>query len=416
MALRFECTLPPHNKFYEYEIDPDAGVLYGRYGRIGATGKVLKIHSTMPGTSRPEAIRQLKQAADLAISLRERKGYVFKPLAGFPTNWEEALYTDQILNRPPVTRVAGLPPQPQVQETTPEREATTSLIELSTVWAMNAQSVKDEEHVEELLKDPDYAVQLKVDGERAIVHIGHEGLRLFSRSPGVADPTVPKEKIIPYFDTITIPSLGASIVDCELIEKDRKPFLYVFDLLVLGGASYMKYPQQDRWKMLQRYLPDFDPEYFLFLPYYAGEAAKREFVQHVMSEAASFEGVMFKNLRSPYLQRTRPTQTWYKLKRYATWDVVIMGFHDGKEGRSGEVGSVIYGQWRSGTLTEFGRCSGMTEEIRMSMTEDPDMWIGSVIRIGGMERLPSGAIRHPRFLSQVLDKQSKDCVYRENET
>ena len=50
---------------------------------------------------------------------------------------------------------------------------------------MNALGVKDETHLEQLMRDDHYVVQEKLDGMRAIVHVTREGLRIFSRSAAV---------------------------------------------------------------------------------------------------------------------------------------------------------------------------------------------------------------------------------------
>lgn len=59
---------------------------------------------------------------------------------------------------------------------------------------MNAVGIKDEAHLNQLLADENFAAQEKLDGMRAIVHITRTGLRIFSRSAGVEDPTRPLEK------------------------------------------------------------------------------------------------------------------------------------------------------------------------------------------------------------------------------
>jgi ATP-dependent DNA ligase len=41
--------------------------------------------------------------------------------------------------------------------------------------------------------------------------------------------------------------------------------------------------------------------------------------------------------------------------------------------------------------------------------------IGRVVTIKGMERLKSGAIRHPQFLAMRLDKNPNQCRWYEGE-
>ena len=110
---------------------------------------------------------------------------------------------------------------------------------------------------------------------------------------------------------------------------------------------------------------------------------------------------MFKRLDGIYLEGGRPSDNWYKAKKSATFDCVIMGFTKGKGKFNTQIGAVIFGQYvKSGntwTLQEIGQASGMTEEVRKRMSENPAEFIGKVVVIKGQERLKSGAIRHPQF-------------------
>jgi hypothetical protein len=63
----------------------------------------------------------------------------------------------------------------------------------------------------------------------------------------------------------------------------------------------------------------------------------------------------------------------------------------------------------------MGQTSGMTDDVREAMSDDREMWLGQVMRVGGMERLKSGAIRHPRYLGIVEDKKAEDCIYSPTE-
>ena len=92
-----------------------------------------------------------------------------------------------------------------------------------------------------------------------------------------------------------------------------------------------------------------------------------------------------------------------------------MGFTHGKGKYNETIGAVVFGQYVDGKLTELGQASGMSDEIRMKMGRTPDQFIGRVVEIQGMERLKSGAIRHPRFMSMRSDKQPDDCIWYQGE-
>ena len=128
---------------------------------------------------------------------------------------------------------------------------------------------------------------------------------------------------------------------------------------------------------------------------------------------------MFKRLDGIYLEGGRPSDNWYKAKKSATFDCVILGFTMGKGKFNTRIGAVIFGQYvKSGsswTLQEIGQACGMTEELRDKMTDYPNEFIGKVIVIKGQERLKSGAIRHPQFQSLKSDKNPKECRWYEGE-
>ena len=53
----------------------------------------------------------------------------------------------------------------------------------------------------------------------------------------------------------------------------------------------------------------------------------------------------------------------------------------------------------------------MSDALRKDMAAHPDKYIGRVLSVKGMERLKSGAIRHPQFGGMRSDKMPKDCIY-----
>ena len=57
----------------------------------------------------------------------------------------------------------------------------------------------------------------------------------------------------------------------------------------------------------------------------------------------------------------------------------------------------------------------MSDEVRGQMSLHPEDYIGRVVIIKGMERLKSGAIRHPQFVAMRLDKNPNQCRWYEGE-
>ncbi len=199
---------------------------------------------------------------------------------------------------------------------------------------------------------------------------------------------------------------------------------------------------------------------------------KRGFYKEIMD--ANGEGVILKNVAGTYIPDKKPMWNWVKVKKHITVDVVIMGFKDAKKEYSGEdldthpywedihgtkydfnchalneeslelhgyehykpiskfyyygwIGAVTFGQFdpdnvvtmcdRLGEncqefpqLKELGYFSGINEELRKDMTENPSKYIGECVEIGAMEQTKDGFYRHPQFSRLRPDKNPSECV------
>ena len=123
------------------------------------------------------------------------------------------------------------------------------------------------------------------------------------------------------------------------------------------------------------------------------------------------EGIILKRLDAFYIPAARPASNWYKAKRSTTFDCVAMGFTKGAGKFNNRIGAIKFGQIVDGRLVEIGQASGMTDAVRTDMSIHPHKYIGKVITIKGMERLRSGAIRHPQYLGINNSKHAKECVW-----
>ncbi len=299
---------------------------------------------------------------------------------------------------------------------------------------MNAQGVKDEHHLERLLDDPAFVAQEKLDGMRAIVHITKDGLRIFSRSAGVNHPSRPLEKTnsLPHLARLTFPKLIDSILDGEILlpgedsatlagtvhRKDtngsnHQVKLFVFDVLRYRGSDVIDKTYQTRLFWLDEVEARVTSEFVSVLPIATGNNAKRRLYKDVLAKGG--EGIILKRLDAYYIPGARPSDNWYKAKRSATFDCVVIGFTRGDGKYNKWIGAVRFGQYVDGQLVELGQASGMTDIIRKDMSDNPDRYIGKVVSIKGMERLKSGAIRHPQFAGMRSDKKQSDCIWYEGE-
>lgn len=124
---------------------------------------------------------------------------------------------------------------------------------------------------------------------------------------------------------------------------------------------------------------------------------------------AGGEGLMVKNRASIYVPGKRPTQTWYKVKKFNTLDVIILGFQGGQGKYEGQIGAVRFGLYDDGKLCEVGQTSGMTDEMRRTMTTYKEDFIGKVMEIRYFG-LTAGTPRHPQYLRMRDDRTPRSCT------
>ncbi len=134
--------------------------------------------------------------------------------------------------------------------------------------------------------------------------------------------------------------------------------------------------------------------------------------------AADVEGVVIKNTSSLYIPGARRANTWYKLKKELTFDVVVMGFVEGTGKYKGMVGALQFGAYDGNTLNYVGKCSGMTDAERLNWTKilSDSQYYGSdnrqVIEIKCNDLIGSGNYktpRHPQYVQIRKDKNPFDC-------
>ncbi len=299
---------------------------------------------------------------------------------------------------------------------------------------MNALGTKHQDHLEWLMANNSYVAQEKLDGMRAVVHVTKTGLRIFSRSAGVNDPTRPLEKTsaLPHLAGLRFPGMDGVVLDAEILargvdsaqlsgnihrneisDENRKVKIFVFDVLRYGPRNLMTDALQSRISFLDQLKPHFQSHSIVFLPWAFKDRGKKKLYQDVLANGG--EGIMLKNLDATYVEGGRPANNWYKAKKSATFDCVVMGFTKGKGKFNNRIGALVFGQYLQGKLVELGQASGMSDAERTEMSTNPKKYIGRVVLIKGMERLKSGAIRHPQFGGIRYDKNPNQCRWYQNE-
>lgn len=189
-----------------------------------------------------------------------------------------------------------------------------------------------------------------------------------------------------------------------------------FDLLKVGNVPFESDAYLVRMNALEGLLEDFSmPSVFQNVVMYAWDDSTIDDLWK-----AGIEGAILKKIDSVYIAGKRRANTWYKIKSVLTADVVLMGFTDAKEGKTGKwlgkVGALVFGAYNDQQeLVEVGQCSGMNdlERDRWTAIRESGAALTHVIEVKYNDLVGSGAFgtpRHPQFKIERIDKRPEDCL------
>jgi ATP-dependent DNA ligase len=207
--------------------------------------------------------------------------------------------------------------------------------------------------------------------------------------------------------------LSGKIHKNDASTDNRLVKLYVFDILRFNGKDLTQKTLHERLGFLLTAKMKIYSNHIIYLSYAFSTQEKQKLHQSVIAKGA--EGIMLKRLDATYVQGAYPANNWYKAKKSATFDCIIMGFTKGKGKYNTRIGAIVFGQYVNGKLIELGQASGFTDMQRNECSSHPERFIGKVVTIKGMERLKSGAVRHPQFVAIRSDKNPKQCRWYEGE-
>lgn len=302
-----------------------------------------------------------------------------------------------------------------------------------------------------------FAHEFKWDGVRALVHVGHGGVTLVSRSGCDVTGTYP-ELAAALTSARGIGDRGGRsgglpdvVLDGEVValEDGRPSFallqrrmnvtdvararvlagrvpvaLLVFDLLRSGERWLLEEPYEARRDALEALaLPTGGPVQVPPAHDDLGEALQ-------IARDLDLEGVVAKRLGSTY-QPGRRSPDWRKIRFVRRQELVVGGFRPGRGGRTGRIGSLLVG-WHdpSGRLRYAGAVgSGLTEDMltvleeRLRVREEgstfadpvphddavfvhPDL----VVEVQFREWTPDGVLRQPSLKGLRDDKPPGEVV------
>jgi bifunctional non-homologous end joining protein LigD len=290
--------------------------------------------------------------------------------------------------------------------------------------------------------DPGWVFERKLDGIRAGVVRRGGTVRLVSRSGQSLDATYPE-----LVDAIEAQNPGDLVADGEVVafERGRTSFarlqrrmqihdperarasgiavyMYLFDLLELGGENLRSAPLRERKRKLRGALRFGDR--LRWTPYRVGdgEGAYRQ------ACARGWEGVIAKRADSHYVAAR--SRDWRKLKCSRGQELVIGGWTTGRGSRR-RLGALLLGYWEGDRLHYAGRVGTgfddseveqlarelerrerptppFTDERlpRAARWAEPDL----VAQIAFTEWTRDGRLRHPRYLGLRVDKPAREVV------
>lgn len=226
----------------------------------------------------------------------------------------------------------------------------------------------------ETAKEPfdsdDHIYEQKLDGARCIAYVDN-GVRLQSRSGSDLTHRFPElmdigkqvikpcildgELVCNSFNSLQHRIHKEKPLDIKVAAKQYPATYYVFDILNLGGTNTMSQALATRKEVLGLTFSTGENARLLRFVYNSGVSLFR----YVKADGG--EGIMAKNIHSPYLEGKRST-SWLKIKAFQEDTFVICGLLRGENERAKTFGSLVLGKASNGGLTYIGCAgSGLTE-------------------------------------------------------
>jgi len=283
--------------------------------------------------------------------------------------------------------------------------------------------------------------ELKVDGHRGLFHFGvgldrgyltgrrkSKRTKLFTEK-GLCVPHLMRageelaqdrmgytvldgEVTIPDHPFEAVQSVMGSYPDRAIAwqEENRRARYTVFDLLFYDGQDVRRKPRCERRLLAMDVVEElrkFSSRIgFVYWDKLETEAEREALFERVTGEG--HEGLVVKTIRGRYGSGQK------KMKAVKTFDVVISGFTDAREGKTGQflglIGAVKFSAYRDGALVEVGQCSGMDLPQRRDFTARKDWYLGQVVEVKSNGVTRHGRLRHPQFLRLRGDKAPEECV------
>lgn len=249
-----------------------------------------------------------------------------------------------------------------------------------------------------------------------------------------------------------------SIMGClpalAIKRQEKEPIhYYVHDIIAYDTVNLIDSPADLRYKILAAIWKkhDLNQYSFLRLATRVDEDMEAE-ISRILKSGG--EGAVLKKKDYPYTPGKRPAWSTIKVKQMDSIDLICTGFCDATKEYTGK-GLETWPYWEhsldksvvdmcqfgvdgwipitkpyflgwktairigayndNGELVDLGTVSsGLTDDNKREMTENPDLWLGHVVALDCMQiDKKEHTLRHPVFKCKREDKDVKDCVISE---
>lgn len=337
-----------------------------------------------------------------------------------------------------------------------------TLLQIHPMLGRDILDLSKEEQDKILKDDNDWIAEKKLDGIRAIMHIGSRGNRFTTRERSVKNyffreitdnlphlkdyplgkwdgtildgEAVLEKQIVDTGSTKAYGTLSVTAAICnaspekaeEIQERAGWISYHAFDIIKYKGVPLLNRPFGERRKFLEEMFDEIRKESSdLASLILVAQIAKnkRRYYNEIIK--AGGEGIMLKNLNGLYQTRGR-SKAMYKMKKHLTVDGWISGYTEGRRGFEGLIGSLLISvRDEEGIVREIAGVSPNAEglepgevlELRKSMTEvvsgKPTLkkdYYGRVVEVLAYDWSKSLRLSHARILRWRPDKIQDECI------
>ncbi len=316
-------------------------------------------------------------------------------------------------------------------------------------------NVKQVPKLEQLLDSKDYIAEDKIDGCHYIMVAN----RFFSTE--LVEKTNNYPHFHKFFSELNMPNLildgevnypGKTSQYCTRVTgadpstasafQSKNGYIHytLWDMLrTPKGTWLINEPLVNRRKLLEyfydNYIKGTKLEPYIHLTKWVQDN-KREFRDSIWEDGG--EGIILKKKDSIYVMGKKPAWQWVKIKNKDTTDLFISGYEQASQSYTGKdfdnwpywkeingvtmpvtkyyylgwIGAIELSAYVDGVPTKICTCSGISEQLRMELTENMDNYIGRVVKISYMEKTEAGYPRHPRFEEFHESKTAAECEWQ----